>query len=175
MTVMLGIDALDGAISMREAIDLLEGTLAHEVAGKTSASPKFVTSFNGGAMRVLVAADSAAGYVAMKAYHSIEGVGTRYVVMLYRLTDGELLAIVDGRIITDLRTGAASGVIARKVDRPGPVTVGILGSGNQARTQRNHNRRCERARSGARRLQVRRHGASGSRARRALLRASRRP
>jgi ornithine cyclodeaminase/alanine dehydrogenase-like protein (mu-crystallin family) len=132
---MLGIDALDGAISMREAIDLLEATLAHEVAGKTQASPKFVTNFEGGAMRVLVAADSAAGYVAMKAYHSIDGVGTRYVVMLYRLHDGELLAIVDGRIITDLRTGAASGVIARKVDIPGPVTVGLLGSGNQARAQ----------------------------------------
>ncbi len=135
MTVMLGIDALDGAIAMRDAIDLLESTLAHEEAGKTSASPKFVTNFEGGAMRVLVAADSAAGYVAMKAYHSIEGAGTRYVVMLYRLKDGELLAILDGRLITDLRTGAASGVVARRVDIPGPVSVGILGSGNQARTQ----------------------------------------
>jgi len=135
MTVMLGIDALEGAIGMPEAIDLLERTLAHEAAGRTSASPKYVTDYEGGAMRILVAADAEAGYLATKAYHGVQGVGTRYVVSLYRLADGELLAILDGRLITDLRTGAASGVIARRVPLADPVRVGILGSGNQARTQ----------------------------------------
>ena len=43
-----------------------------------------------------------------------EGVGTRYVVSLYRLKDGELVALLDGQGITDLRTGACSGVIARR-------------------------------------------------------------
>lgn len=135
MTVMLGAAALDGALGMREAIDLLEATLVHEAAGKTAVSPKFTTTFEGGTMRVLFAADAAAGYGAMKAYHSIDGVGTRYVVLLYRLCDGELIALLDGQLITDLRTGAASGVIARRVHVAGPVTVGIIGSGNQARTQ----------------------------------------
>jgi len=71
----------------------------------------------------------------MKAYHNIQGAGVRYVVLLYRLEDGELLALLDGQIITDLRTGAASGVIARRVPVPGPVSIGVIGSGNQARTQ----------------------------------------
>jgi ornithine cyclodeaminase/alanine dehydrogenase-like protein (mu-crystallin family) len=132
---MIGVDALEGAIGMREAIDLLERTIAHEEAGRTSVSPKFVTDFENGAMRVLFAADAESGYCAMKAYHSIAGAGTRYVVTLYSLHDGALLAIIDGRVITDLRTGAASGVIARRVSIPAPVRVGILGSGNQARTQ----------------------------------------
>src|SRR3712207_8020630 len=47
-------------------------------------------------MRVLFAADAEAGYCAMKAYHSVKDVGTRYVVTLYRIDDGELLAILDG-------------------------------------------------------------------------------
>ena len=98
-------------------------------------SPKFVTDFKGGSMRILFAADSEAGYCAIKAYHNIQGAGVRYVVSLYRLKDGELLALLDGRYITDLRTGAASGVIARKVKVSGPVTVGLVGSGHQARTQ----------------------------------------
>ncbi len=135
MTAMIGIDALQGAIGMPEAIDLLERTIAHEEAGRTSVSPKFITEFKNGVMRVLFAADGEAGYCAMKAYHNISNVGTRYVVMLYGMSDGELLAILDGRLITDLRTGAVSGVIARKVVIPSPVSVGILGSGNQARTQ----------------------------------------
>jgi ornithine cyclodeaminase/alanine dehydrogenase-like protein (mu-crystallin family) len=135
MTVMLGVDRLEGVIGMRDAIDLLEKMLAHEALGRTSVSPKFTTEFDGGAMRVLFAADSEARYCAMKAYHSIKGIGTRYVVLLYSLQDGELLALLDGRVITDLRTGAASGVAARRVAMKGPVTVGIIGSGNQARTQ----------------------------------------
>lgn len=135
MAVMLGHEALKGVIGMSEAIDLLEQTLRHEADGKTFISPKFNTDFGTGSMRVLVAADHDAGFLATKAYHIIEGVGVRYVVSLYRLKDGELLAILDGQLITDLRTGAASGVVARKVRVAAPVTIGMIGSGNQARTQ----------------------------------------
>jgi alanine dehydrogenase len=135
MAVMLGYEALDGVIGMRDAIGLLEQALEHEAAGNTTVSSKFVTEFTGGAMRMLFAADQQAGYCATKAYHSIQGAGTRYVVSLYRLKDGELLALLDGQIITDLRTGAASGVAARRVPIAGAVSVGVIGSGHQAHTQ----------------------------------------
>jgi ornithine cyclodeaminase/alanine dehydrogenase-like protein (mu-crystallin family) len=135
MTILLDAERLEGVLSMGDAIDLLETTLGHQARGATSVSPKFSTEFEGGAMRILFAADSEARYGAMKAYHNIKGAGTRYVVLLYSLASGELLAILDGRIITDLRTGAASGVAARRVAVAEPVTIGILGSGNQARTQ----------------------------------------
>lgn len=135
MTVMLGYSALAGVLSMREAIDLLERAFAHEVAGSTSVSPKFVTDFNLGSMRMLFATDELAGYAAIKAYHSVKPHGTRYVVSLYSLKDGALLAMLDGQLITDLRTGACSGVIARRIPINAPVTVGVIGSGNQARKQ----------------------------------------
>ena len=135
MVAMLDYAAMDGLISMRDAIGLLEKALMHEARGGTSVSPKFVTEFKGGAMRVLFAADSDAGYCAIKAYHNVNGAGARYVVLLYSLKDGALMAVLDGSLITDLRTGAASGVAARKVPLKGPVTVGLVGSGNQARTQ----------------------------------------
>jgi ornithine cyclodeaminase/alanine dehydrogenase-like protein (mu-crystallin family) len=135
MAVTLGFEALRNALTMRDAIDLLERALAHDAAGKTVVSPKFNTDFKAGAMRVLVAADIEAGYLATKCYHNIEGVGVRYVVLLYHLRDGELVAILDGQVITDLRTGAASGVMARRVPLAGRVSIGVIGSGNQARTQ----------------------------------------
>jgi len=135
MAAILDYTTMDGALSMRDVIDLLEVALTHEAAGKTDVSQKYITDFAGGAMRMLVAADHAAGYLATKAYHSIDAAGVRYVVTLYRLKDGELLAWLDGQLITDLRTGGASGVIARKVPLAGAVTVGIIGSGNQARMQ----------------------------------------
>lgn len=135
MAVTLGFEALQGVLPMAQAIDLLERAFAHEAQGQVRMSPKFVTDFDGGSMRILFAADSAAGYCAIKAYHNVRGAGVRYVVSLYRLKDGELLALLDGRPITDLRTGAASGVIARRAAVPGPVTVGLIGSGHQAATQ----------------------------------------
>ena len=135
MTQLLDAQAVESVLGMREAIDLLEQALAHQAEGAVFASPKFVSEFDGGAMRVLFAADRTAGRAVLKAYHRIDGVGTRYVVTLYSLTTGEVLAFMDGRRITDLRTGAASGVAARRVPVEGAVTVGIVGSGNQARTQ----------------------------------------
>ncbi|HTE14770.1 MAG TPA: hypothetical protein VK642_06810, partial [Burkholderiales bacterium] len=135
MAVMLGYKTLAGVLSMREAIDLLERAFAHEVAGSTVVSPKFITDFKIGAMRILFATDEIAGYGAIKAYHSVKGTGARYVVSLYSLKDGELLALLDGQLITDLRTGACSGVIARRVPIDAPVTVGVIGSGNQAHKQ----------------------------------------
>src|SRR5688572_32945575 len=102
MTLLLDAARLESVLSMRDAIDLLERTLAHQARGATSVSPKFSTEFEGGAMRILFAADSEARYCAMKAYHNIKGAGTRYVVLLYSLDSGKLLALLDGRIITDL-------------------------------------------------------------------------
>jgi ornithine cyclodeaminase/alanine dehydrogenase-like protein (mu-crystallin family) len=135
MAVILGLERLKGLLTMREAIDLLEGTLLHEATGRTFVSPKHVAGFEGGSLRMLFAADYEAGFFATKAYHNIQGVGVRYVVSLYRLSDGELLALLDGQIITDLRTGAASGVVARRTKVEGPVSIGVIGSGHQARSQ----------------------------------------
>jgi ornithine cyclodeaminase/alanine dehydrogenase-like protein (mu-crystallin family) len=135
MTVMLDARSLEGALGMRDAIDLLEEMSRHEAAGGTFISPRLNSAFEGGWMRMMFGVDRQAGYFATKAYHLIEGAGVRYVVSLYRLADGAHLAMMDGRLITDLRTGAASGVVARKVPVHGPVHVGLLGSGHQSRMQ----------------------------------------
>ena len=135
MTVMLDAKALEGVLGMRDAIDLLEEMSRHEASGRTFISPRLNTAFEGGWMRMMFGADYQAGYLATKAYHLVEGAGVRYVVSLYRLADGALLAVMDGRLITDLRTGAASGVVARKVAMSGPVHVGLIGSGHQSRMQ----------------------------------------
>ena len=45
------------------------------------------------------------------------------------------LAIMDGTIISAMRTGAATGVGAKYLARPDSKVVGIIGAGTQARTQ----------------------------------------
>src|SRR3712207_3478186 len=115
MALLLGAEALEGLLDMPQAIDLLEEASHHESEGRTFISPRLNSVFERGWMRMMFAADYASGYAATKAFHMIQGAGVRYIVSLYRLADGELLALLDGRLITDLRTGAASGVLARKL------------------------------------------------------------
>jgi ornithine cyclodeaminase/alanine dehydrogenase-like protein (mu-crystallin family) len=43
--------------------------------------------------------------------------------------------LLDGGVITDLRTGALTGVAAQHLARPDASTVGVIGAGIQARTQ----------------------------------------
>ncbi|HEY8732481.1 MAG TPA: ornithine cyclodeaminase family protein [Candidatus Limnocylindria bacterium] len=56
-------------------------------------------------------------------------------VLLGDAATGELLALVDGTALTALRTGAAGGVAARALSRPGAGRVALFGAGAQARTQ----------------------------------------
>jgi len=55
------------------------------------------------------------------------------VIALFRPETGEPLAIMDGRLITEMRTAAASAVATRALARPDAATLAILGSGVQAR------------------------------------------
>ena len=135
MTLIIDHDAVGRTLGWSESIDLLAEMSRHEAAGRTFVSPKFNSDFETGSMRILFAADYETGYGATKAYHTIDGIGSRYLVSLIDLRSGELLAVVDGRRITDLRTGAASGLVARRMRFDRPVSVGIVGSGHQARAQ----------------------------------------
>ena len=53
-------------------------------------------------------------------------------ILLLDAQNGALLAVMDGRYITEARTAAVSAVALRRLARPGARTLAILGSGVQA-------------------------------------------
>ncbi len=57
------------------------------------------------------------------------------LVVLNSTETGAPLAIMDGTYLTDIRTGAAGGIAAKHLARPDSKVVGMVGAGNQARTQ----------------------------------------
>ncbi|NPE29690.1 alanine dehydrogenase [Methanococcoides sp. SA1] len=57
------------------------------------------------------------------------------LVVLNSTETGQPLAVMDGTYLTDLRTGAAGGVAAKYLARKDSHVVGIVGTGNQAKTQ----------------------------------------
>jgi ornithine cyclodeaminase len=57
------------------------------------------------------------------------------IIILTDPDNGFPLAIMDGTIVSAMRTGAATGVAARYLANPNSETVGIIGAGVQSRTQ----------------------------------------
>lgn len=85
-------------------------------------------------LHYMAAADNVSGYMGMKIYTSVRG-ALRFLVPLYRATTGELLALLEADFLGQMRTGAASGVATKYMARADARTVGIVGTGGQARTQ----------------------------------------
>jgi thiomorpholine-carboxylate dehydrogenase len=56
------------------------------------------------------------------------------MIQLFRSDSGEPLAVMDGRLITEMRTAAVSAVAVDLLARPEAKVLGILGSGVQARS-----------------------------------------
>jgi ornithine cyclodeaminase/alanine dehydrogenase-like protein (mu-crystallin family) len=55
-------------------------------------------------------------------------------ILLFRPETGEPLASIDGRLITEMRTAAASAVATKLLARPNASVLAIIGSGVQARS-----------------------------------------
>jgi len=69
-------------------------------------------------------------------YPSNEGTGTathQAMILLFRSDTGEPLAVMDGRLITEMRTAAVSAAVTRYLAAPGARVLALLGSGVQAR------------------------------------------
>ncbi|PYP18960.1 MAG: ornithine cyclodeaminase [Gemmatimonadetes bacterium] len=63
------------------------------------------------------------------------GVHTHHaVIVMLKAETGEPLAVMDGRLITEMRTAAASAVATERLARPDASVLGILGSGVQAKS-----------------------------------------
>jgi ornithine cyclodeaminase/alanine dehydrogenase-like protein (mu-crystallin family) len=87
-----------------------------------------------GYFHYMAAMDTATGYVAMKQYTYVKG-KLYFLVTLYSVATGELLALIEADYMGQLRTGAASGVATKYLARKLAKVAAILGTGGQARTQ----------------------------------------
>jgi ornithine cyclodeaminase/alanine dehydrogenase-like protein (mu-crystallin family) len=85
-------------------------------------------------LHYMAAGDSEGGYIGLKIYTSSRE-GLRFLVPLFRAKTGDLVALIEADYLGQMRTGAASGIATRYLAREDARTVGIVGTGLQARTQ----------------------------------------
>jgi alanine dehydrogenase len=85
-------------------------------------------------LHYMAAADGASGYMGLKTYSSSRE-GLRFLITLFSVESGDLLALIEADFVGQMRTGAASGLATQLLARNDARTIGIIGTGLQARTQ----------------------------------------
>lgn len=140
--MVVGPRAVKSAFSMKEAIGVVE-----EMLGKGAAEIQSQPA------RTILKVDQDSFILTMPAYSSILG---RYAVkivtefkmnpeknnlpvqggsiLLIDCDDSRVLALLDSPTVTEVRTGALTGLATRILSRPESRRVGVVGSGKEART-----------------------------------------
>jgi ornithine cyclodeaminase/alanine dehydrogenase-like protein (mu-crystallin family) len=122
-------------LPMKHALEAVEECFVRQANGDVAVEPRRRIEFAERAfLHSMAAADRAGGYFGAKLYTTGRG-PARFLVLLYSAGTSRLLALIEADALGQLRTGAASGVATKFLARADARTVGMIGTGYQARTQ----------------------------------------
>jgi alanine dehydrogenase len=136
VTLHINEAAVRQLLTMQMAMDAVEEISRKQADGRVVLHPRrrFELPAGGGFFHYMAAMDTEAGFIAMKQYTYVKGV-LRFLVPLYEISTGALLALIEADFMGQQRTGAASGVATKYLARQNTRTAAILGTGGQAKTQ----------------------------------------
>jgi alanine dehydrogenase len=135
MTLHISETEVRDVLTMPLAIEAVEEISRKQATGEVVVHPRRRFELPGGGFfHYMAAADFSAGFVAMKQYTYVRG-KLRFLVPLYEMATGDLLALIEADYMGQLRTGAASGVATKYLARRDARIAAIIGTGGQARTQ----------------------------------------
>ncbi len=135
MTLHINESEVQQLLTMPMAIEAVEDISRKQAAGTVIVHPRRRFELPGGGFfHYMAAMDTAAGYIAMKQYTYVKG-RLCFLVPLYSISTGELLALIEADYLGRQRTGAASGVATKYLAQKGAHSAAIIGTGGQAKTQ----------------------------------------
>jgi ornithine cyclodeaminase/alanine dehydrogenase-like protein (mu-crystallin family) len=121
-------------VSPGEAIPVIEDCFRRLAAAQVELMPRRRFAVADGSFAVMAAADRGLGVAGVKSYAVAAG-RVEFVVSLFDLAEASLVAMVAADRLGQVRTGAASGVAAKHLARPGAESLGLIGAGWQAESQ----------------------------------------
>src|SRR5258705_1626219 len=127
--------AVQQRLHYQDLIPAIAQALAALSAGKVVQPVRSVLSVapHQGFFAVMPAYAGALGAKLVTFYPKNVGIHTHHaLIVMFRSETGEPLAVMDGRLITEMRTAAASAVATERLARPDASVLAILGSGVQA-------------------------------------------
>ena len=125
---------VDQLLTMDDALRITEDVLRDQASGAAFNLSRSRVPGQGGKLHLM--AGGASGMLGYKAYTTFPAAGgVKFLVLLYDAQNGALEAVIEADRLGQLRTGAATGVATKFMARPDARTVGMYGTGLQARTQ----------------------------------------
>ena len=142
MPILLSEDDVRAVLSMNDLVPAMHEALAQFSAGKVQQPLRNVLEVGGqkaffGVMPAYIESPPVLGTKLVTVFASNERVGLPShlaTIVLMDSTTGELLAVMDGRYITEARTAAVSAASVQLLARKSAGTLAILGTGVQARS-----------------------------------------
>jgi alanine dehydrogenase len=135
MTLHISEAEVRDLLTMPMAVDAVEDISRKQASGEVVVHPRRRFEFPGSNFfHYMAAADYTTGYLAMKQYTYVRG-HLKFLVPLYDMGTGELVALIEADYMGQLRTGAASGVATKYLARRDARVAAIIGTGGQAKTQ----------------------------------------
>ena len=142
MALLLRGSHLRQLLTMRDLVPLMERALAAFSSGTVVQPVRTMipVEAHGGFLAVMPAYipdRGALGFKAVTFYHgnAAHGLPTHLAsILLHDPSTGALLALMDGRLITEMRTAAVSAAATKHLARRGAGIVAVLGAGAQARS-----------------------------------------
>lgn len=132
--LFLSEDQVDDLLTMEQAIDAVTTVFRKQALTEVANVSRNRARTDLAMLHMMGAAAKSLNAMCCKIYTTCKK-GAQFYVHLFDGRSGELLAIMEASRLGALRTGAASAVATRCMARPESNTVGILGSGFQARSQ----------------------------------------
>jgi alanine dehydrogenase len=130
---------------MDECIEAMEACLLEQASGAVVSPPRTTLPLGIGTsrynpkqpgfMRLMPGSLPYAGYIGVKIYVDTSPDFSDKTVLFLYSKRGELLAMINADLLSDIRTGAIGGVAAKYLSRAASSTLGLFGAGRQARTQ----------------------------------------
>lgn len=134
MALYLREDEIAHLLRIDDVIAAVEDGFRRLGRGAAVNRPRQRVAGGGSTLHVMAGGVPELGVMGFKAYAGGRG-RTRFLGHLYSAESGELLAVMEADRLGQLRTGAASAVATKAMARPEAGSVGIIGTGWQARSQ----------------------------------------
>src|SRR6187200_3109755 len=134
MPLWLSEEDVGSLVTPGEAVPVIEDCFRRMAAGQVDLMPRRRFPVDGGVFAVMAATDRGLGVAGLKSYLVVEG-RIEFVVCLFDLANASLVATIAADRLGQVRTGAASGVAAKHLARPGAASLGLIGAGWQAESQ----------------------------------------
>ena len=119
-------------VSIHDVVECLDRAFSQWRGSGTINLPRQRAALDPGGLNVMAATLGA--HFGLKSYAVSPGGGV-YHVMLYSRAEMRLIAVIEANLLSQLRTGAASGVATRHLARAHSKTLGQIGAGKQAAAQ----------------------------------------